>query len=596
MFGNMFQDEQKKDHTVHDESKNTNFKDFFGSFTNNKIIFLIVIVALCVFGASLQNGFTNDDNAQIVKNVAIHSLNNVGYLFGGSSIFYNGGGSTGIYYRPFSSITFATLYAFGGPNPGIFHFYQLFLHIFNTILLFFIFKRFIRILPALFVALFFLVHPINNESVFYISATQEVLFTFYGLLAIYLFLKIKDNKKYYFIPFLLLASLFSKEAGILYLLVLIFYAFLFTKKETLKIMTFGGLSFLLFLIFKLPAVGFISKSSGAPFAQLPLFERVIQIPAIIFFYLKTFFFPLQLSSSYQWTKYGINDFETYILPIAVIMLFLLCLFLLGRYFYQYNSQKYFKLYLFFVGWFFIGMSLHVQIIPLDATVAERWFYFPIIGLLGIGGLLLDKFHESKIRQYIYFIVIAIIVFFSVITYSRGLDWKDQYTLTTHDLQVSKNDYILENLLSSQYLQMNQLDKAEYYAKKSIEHHPYVINYINLGTTYVMKKDYKNAKEAFTKALKFGDYYMTYENLAVLAVSYGDPQENISFINVALAKFPQSAKLWTCLAVIQYENKLIEDAKTSITKAYSLNPNNEVLYIYTKIMNNEPLNLNYKVDK
>ncbi len=594
MFGNMFQGEQRDVHNTYEESRSNNYKSLARFITTKKIVLLIVLLAMCIFITSLQNGFTNDDTAQIVNNIAIHSLNNIGYLFGGST-FYNGGSSTGVYYRPFSSMTFAILYAFGGPNPLVFHFYQLAVHVGNSLLLFFIFKRFIRKVSAFIVALIFLIHPINSEAVYSISATQEVLFTFFGLGALYLFLTMKDNKKYLIIFFLLLASLFSKETGILYIFILVLYTFLFVKRDVIKGLFVGAITFSVYLIFKLPAVGFFVKSASAPFAQLPLAERMQQIPAIIFFYLRTFLLPLHLSSSYQWTHLGDNYFERYYLPTIVVFFLLVGLFLIGRYFYKHHYGKNFKLFLLFVVWFFVGLILHLQVIPLDATVAERWFYFPIIGLLGIGGLVLDTFYNSKKSTYIFAIVIAIVVIFSFLTFNRGFDWKDQFTLTTHDLQISKNDYILENLLSSQYLQQNQLDKAEYYAKKSIEHHPYVINYINLGTTYVMKQDYKNAKVAFTSALKFGDYYMTYENLAVLAVSYGDPQENIRFIKSALIKFPQSAKLWTCLAVIQYQNKLIEDAKISITKAYSVSPNNEVRYIYTKIMNNEPLYLNYTVD-
>ena len=45
-------------------------------------------------------------------------------------------------------------------------------------------------------------------------------------------------------------------------------------------------------------------------------------------------------------------------------------------------------YTFFPFWFVIGLNASADYSRLDMTVAERWFYFPMIGLLGMIGTML----------------------------------------------------------------------------------------------------------------------------------------------------------------------------------------------------------------
>src|SRR6266446_1458686 len=85
---------------------------------------IFAVVGLCVFFTGLANPFQGDDAYQIVNNLPVHSIRNVGLLLR-SSTFFNGQALIGIYYRPMMSVTFALIYTIFGAHTIAYHFVQL---------------------------------------------------------------------------------------------------------------------------------------------------------------------------------------------------------------------------------------------------------------------------------------------------------------------------------------------------------------------------------------------------------------------------------------------------------------------------------------
>src|SRR4030042_1755571 len=124
-----------------------------------------------------------------------------------------------------------------------FHLFQLIVHLGNTILVFLILKALFEKekveggQPIAFVtSLIFGIHPGIAEAVVYISATHDVLFAFFCLLALWLIVK-KNRYALWLLGPLFFFSLLSKEAAI----------------------TGGGVVLLIFFLFK---NHFLAKSVG----------------------------------------------------------------------------------------------------------------------------------------------------------------------------------------------------------------------------------------------------------------------------------------------------------------------------------------------
>ncbi|HEX7041724.1 MAG TPA: glycosyltransferase family 39 protein [Patescibacteria group bacterium] len=581
---------------MHSVNEEFSFKNLFFPLTSLKAVHYIILIGIIVLFFGIFNGFVGDDQIQIVKNPAVSSLSNWPYLLTGGTFFSQQSKLGGFSYKPFLNLSYALSYFVGSGSPFSFHLIQIIVFIINSIFVFFIFRRFFGIYLSIFLSLIFLTHPINSESAFYIADMQEVLFFFFGSLAFLILLKYKSIKALVFISLLLLFSLLSKESGVLFVFISLFYIFLFERRIFLKFLGFILIISGLYLALRIYSIGLFNNNIlTSSISSLNIWGRLINIPSIVFFYLKTFFYPINLAMSYQWVIRSIT-FYSFFLPLVIDLIFLSSVLFLGIYLKKIKS-KVFKEYLFFAFWFGVGISLHLQLIPLDQTVSDRWFYFPIVGLLGMIGILVSAVKFKNNHILIFLLAMSLIISLSFRTFIRSFDWKDSLSIASSDIKVSKEAFGIENELSSAYIQLKDFKEAKLHAQKSIDIRPTQTSYIDLGVADTFLGEYDSAYKAYKNSLKFGDYYVAYENLAALSIVYGNPAENISYIkNISLKKFPNDAKLWLYLAILEYRNNLVKDAKYDIKKAYLISGSSSIIPVYNAITNGEKVNTFFNVSK
>jgi hypothetical protein len=261
-----------------------------------KELYIFLLVGFIAYLPILFNGFVWDDLDYFINNPQMQQLNFPVLL--GPNIF-----NSGAFYRPIPAIYFATLYTLFRESAFFYHVIQLLLHMVNTTLLFVFFCLFFRRGIAFFLALVFLIHPINVESVAFIGSTTSELFLLFGLSAFFLAKEHElSRERLVLVSLLLLLSALTKETGALFLFVIIAYRFFF-KMHKVKELALAGLSVAavyLLLRILLGGVTYKAASDIVPIATLSLSERLVHIPAIIAYYLQTFVFPLKLAIWQQW--------------------------------------------------------------------------------------------------------------------------------------------------------------------------------------------------------------------------------------------------------------------------------------------------------
>jgi tetratricopeptide (TPR) repeat protein len=566
------------------------FHDLFTPLTTKKAIIFIAVVGFVVYFYMLFNGFVWDDKTYILFNPDVLSFNLSNLI---KNNIFNAGGQ----YRPIPGIYFASLFALFKTNTFFYHLLQFVIHIVNASLLFLLFKRFFSKQLSLVLSLIFLIHPMQVESVSYIASSANPLFALFGLLVLSASFSSKiSGRMYAIISLLLLLSLLTKEAGILFVFVLLLFVFLFKRNKFLMFFISTSISLVCYSVIRFLIGGvFFSTLPLIPIAQLSFEERLINIPAIFFYYIKTFFFPLQLAVDQQWVVRTIT-FQSFYLPLFIDLLSLFFIILLGLVIYK-KKIDFFKIYLFFFGWFLVGMALYSQIFPLDGIVADRWFYFPMVGILGILGVCvqLTHFSHKEVKTVSYSIITVVLVILSIRTIQRNTNWYDAITLYSKDIQVSDN-FDIENNLGIEYASIRDYKNAIKHSTKSVTLFPYEANIYNLANTYEQMGDIQNAKKYYAKALTYPNYLpinhehiqYTYIRLAYMMYLTNDFKNAVRISQQGLQEYPDSPYLWIELASCMYKLGDQTEALQSAAKAKSLLPTDQMDALYLQMQNRQSI--------
>ncbi len=432
----------------------------------------------------------------------------------------------------------------------------------------------------------FLIHPINIEAVAYVSDLQDVMFVFFGLIALSIALY-KPFPKYniYLIGGLLFLSLLSKESGILFAWLITSFPLLLKEKNKYKFLPVIIVVIIIyaFLRFVVAGVG-IGETPHSVFANLTLIQRIENIPFIFYYYIATFIFPLNLAVGQTWlNEHSSFSNEIYLTFLAILgLITILSL--------KHRKTKKFNIYLFFLLWFFGGFIMHSQIIPLEMTVADRWFYFPIIGLLGLTGFFVDLVKSKRIKLTVMIFLILTIPFLILRTYIRIGDWKSPLSLYGHDVNVTRS-YLLENSLGYEYMQMNKMDKAYTHLLKSVEYFKTPNNTNTLGVYYYKTGNKDEAYNWFEESIAIGPNFLAFNNLINLQIendNYKDAQINLV---KAVDKFPDNENFWFMLSLVSYKNNDLPSALTASENAYRINPSEKNYYVVTTLRTGKKLKIN-----
>lgn len=566
------------------------FKDIFSPFTTRKAIIWIVVVGLVVYFNMLYNGFVWDDNPQIVNNPLVHSLGNF------TLIFLN---HSDTYYRPFSDLIYTILFTLFGTGAFWYHLSQLLLHIANSILVFLLFKRFFKVTLSFFLSLIFLVHPMQVETVSYISSLQTVAALFFSLLTIVVIerRKLLTTYSYILLFFLLLIAALTKEIALIFIPILLMFMrinqhYIYSKKQYISVGIVSVSVIICYSILRFFVGGttpLMFTNSFVPIMAASTGIKLITLPKILFYYLFTFIFPLNLAISQQWLVTS-PDFQNFFFPLFVDVLFFVLVIVFGVYLTRKKSKD-FKFFIFFFTWFVLSWIAAWQLVPLDMTVADRWFYFPMIGLLGMVGVEINNLKiVGSTRKFVFGIVVIGLILLSIRTMVRNEDWNNNISLFTHDETLSQS-YDVENLLGVEYYQAFEYPQAKLHIERSIELAPNAYeNWDNLGVYYLHFRQYNKAIAAFSQAVKNNpNFSQGYLNIAS---AYYDisPKKQTMYLSGLVAKYPNVPTFLYWEALSDYKMGNRQKALSEIQKAYSMSNNSTYLSVYNQMkINSQNLN-------
>lgn len=481
-------------------------KDIYQQMMNFRMRHLLIFVALLVVVSYLYYPTTNyafldgwDDPEYITENPKIRSLapGNLVRIF---TSFDMGN------YAPVHILSHAVEYYFFGMDPFGYRFVNVALHFLNSILVFLLVRRICsQDMIALLVALFFIVHPLQVESVAWISQRKNLLSTFFMLLSFIFFMGYRSTERvshYRASLILFIVALLSKISVVVLPVYMLMYDFFIYGKIT-KERFFGDYLYFALASITMVVITLVAQGAGVGIRTEhyvnSFVETLLIPPALWSSYLGTLIVPVNLSALYD--EHVVLQFLSWKAFVGVAAFGIVVAMLT-----QWKKSGY-REQLFWGGWFFAGILPVSHLIPMVTIMNDRYVYFPMIGFAAfiitpIFNVLLSpeaKFIRAKRLIVIAFLLIALGVY-GWMSKERIPVWKDSCTLWSDAVKKYPNQAKAHNNLGACYETQRDLVRAELEYKKAAEIKPdlFVARY-NLGKIYGQMKRYHSAIDEFRLA-------------------------------------------------------------------------------------------------
>ena len=594
--------------------------------TKFNIIAILIIMAwtAIIYSNTFGNAFHFDDEMVIVNNSSIKDISSTLNNFDSRRFLLH--------------LSLALNYYFNGLEVFGYHLVNLIIHISVCVLVYFIIDILtckiyfnkecksdgneFRLLP-LFSALLFATHPINSQTVNYISARSSSLCIFFYLLSFFLFIKYLNQCSrqslsgnagrhtiYYFgslVIFLMASS--AREMAITLPIILIAYDYLFSDpKPSLtpfeqknsnsqttnfsNILYKSGVVIRKYKLYQLPYWGIIILGlikMGIPSIIVPLHTNLLMACKAYVYYLKLLFLPTGLSIDHYFI---IPDsfFQSFnIIPICIVIL----LIVIGITLYRKARLISFCILLYFIA--LVPTSSVILRNPgsLTTMIAEHRIYASAIGfcvllailIIYIANILKEKillkynglhivnnlFLISNRKSYIvqYILVVPLLLSLSVLTIQRNSDWKDELSIWQSAVKYNPDSFKSQYNLGLAYTRKKAWAKSITHYSKALE-----INYgdpqthNNIGTSYKEEGNLGKAIDEFKIAIRIKqDYTDAHFNLAVAYnEKSGFRDDAIKEYNISLTLKPDNVIAMYNLGNILMESKNYDDAMPLFEKA------------------------------
>lgn len=507
---------------------------------------LIAFSVIIAYSNAFYSPFIFDDNMYIVKNSTIRSLSN----------FWPPSNTRYVAY-----LTFALNYVLNGLDVFGYHLVNIVIHIFNATLVYLLVLFTFRTpwmkkarkdstpttLLGLAAALLFALHPIQTESVTYITQRFTSLVTLFYLASLVLFIlwRLDEGtgracKKALYVISLIPAvlAMLTKEIGFTLPTVIVLYDLAFFGHSDLRRRLAYLAPFLLTMcIIPLMLFGpdLLAPDSGVGVAEhvrdkqleelmnLSSYTYLINEFRVLVTYLRLLVLPVSQNLDYSYPLYRSIFNVQVLLPftfILVIVLFAVYLFFRSR---RTGNGSVFLVPC-GIFWFFITISVESSVIPIQDVIFEHRLYLPSVGasvafssavfyaagaIKGRLGKIVGAWRAAAV------FVAIICAALGVATYLRNIVWTDNIRMYEDIVRKSPDKQRPHYNLAEAYQDKGMLDKAiaEYKLALALKPDDYEALF-NLGNAYFDKGMVGQAVVEYRAAvtIKPDDYEIHY-NLA-----------------------------------------------------------------------------------
>ncbi len=602
----------------------------FSSLLLNKKahLLLLSLISILLYINTMGNGFVLDDFIVIKNNTfttkgvsGIPDILRYDTFRGFLKSEQSGSAVTGGRYRPMTLVFFSFIWQLSGDNPAVFHLFNILFFALLCVMAYLVLERLLRVRwpdaarPVAFLSsLLFAVHPVHTEVVANIKGLDEIFSLLFSLLAFQMILLATDTGKrqyFWFSGIWFTLAMFSKENAIHFVL-LIPLALLMLRSESLIKSAKAAIplitGFAIYMAARIAVIGFtifdpplkdlmvnpFLKYRGTELVDASASEKLGMIFYSLLKYLGLMIFPHPLTHDYFPKHIPLVKLATPVPFISLLAYGLIVFFILRLW--KRNPVISYSLLTYLIPTLLISNL----VFNIGTPMGERFIFVSSMGfcmLLGYG--IHSAILSSKMRIPALALMGLMIGLFSFKAITRNQDWKNNYTLFSTDIKVSRNSAKAHSSLGfdrmSKYRETRDtalaskiLDEGIIHLEKTVAINPREIScYHYLGNSYYMKKNYARAAEYYDKYLAYDpNNYDVMKNLATayreegrdLALKKKDLETSLDLLMKSLKLNANDARTVESIGIAYGAMDKYEESLNYLHKASDMSPRDAFIIV------------------
>jgi Flp pilus assembly protein TadD len=481
-------------------------------------------------------------------------------------------------YYPLTHTIFWLEYHLWGASTLGYHLVNILLHFFSALLLVCILRR-LMIPGAWFVAAIFALHPVQVESVAWITELKNSLSGVFFLSSalMYLLFDQERKKKFYGIAFsLFILGLMSKSviATLPMSLLAIFWwkrGKIEWKNDIVPLLPFFGVGIVYGLFTAWVERTFIGAEGSA--FTFTIIERFLIAGRATWFYVSKIFLPVNLIFIYPRWNVNLAVWWQYLFPVAALTLAGILWLLRNR------SRAPLAAFLCFLATLFPVLGFF-NVYPFRFSfVADHFQYLACIGpiVLAVVGIrsalgLLPEVRRRFLRPICYPIVLLTL---GIVTWQQNGMYADAETLYTATIRKNPDCWMAHNNLGLLLASSGRTGEAISHYRMALETNPdYAQAHNNLGLLLAQAGQTDEAMAHYLKALEINpNSAEVHANLGILLTNIGRIDEAMAHYQKALEINPNYAKAHNNLGNRLMELGRIDEAMAHYLRTLEINPDN-----------------------
>ena len=532
--------------------------------------FLLVAAVVLAYQQAWRAGYIWDDDFYVTENkllTAADGLWRIWFSFDSPSQYF-----------PLVYTTFRIEHALWGLSAPGYHWVNIILHGINAVLLWRLLSR-LRIPGARLAAAIFALHPVQVESVAWITELKNVQMGFFFFLTLLAWVEFSDGR--------------GRRAWCFYLLSLVLYALALFSKTTACTLP---AALLLIAWLRRERIGWRKTMEVAPFVAMGIgmglltvwweryhqgtqgrlfnmgaLDRLLVASRAVWFYLGKLFWPADLIFSYSHWTISAAD------PLAWLWLIALCgLGWVAWYSRRFIGRSAFAALLFFVATLTPILGFFMLYTFRYTYVADHYQYLACIGPIALVSAGVERLREHSAKRYplaLPALCAVLLATLAVLTWRQCGMYRDEDTLWHTTIARNPASWMAYANLGERRLKQGRADEALAAFRVSLQMYPDREEcYVNVGDAYLKLGDTEEAAAAYIKSIQINpDYPDGHYNLGVVLLTAGRNDEAIAQLRQAILLDPYHTGAHNDLGKAYFQKGMREQAMAEFRETLRLDP-------------------------